>query len=210
MCEEMIKSFKETTTGESDLVLGLSANDPHVEDYLKLANRYNLGIYIEDTNSITKIFNSIWEMSNNKYIAYHMTNDDVLYQSPEWDKFVVYFFTKLYKKGGIMYGDDQFHGMQLCTLPIISANICDALGWLQYDALGSLFGDAVWMHIGMNAECLHYISNFKTEHRHWINEKRENDNLNYREHLKRDEFIFNFWKQNLADEAIVKVKELIK
>lgn len=195
--------------GYSDLIIGLSANDPWIEQYQELALKYKVIAKVFNTNSTTEIFNELWK-ENPGYYCYHMTNDDVIYKTKGWD---CVFITILFAKGGgIAYGDDSFHGSQLCTLPVISHDIIECLGWLQHPSLDKLFGDAVWMHIGGEVPCLYFHHQMILEHKHWINGKREKDSTaeEYLIGYRNDEFKYNIWRANLANGEIERVKTMFK
>ena len=111
--------------------------------------------YEED--SITKIFNKVFE-ANPDYDFYHMTNDDVIYKTKEWD-------VKLAQKGKISYGNDLFQGANLCTFPMIDGDIVRALGWLQMPTLERYCGDVVWKFIGEQLNILNYNEDVIIEHK---------------------------------------------
>lgn len=209
MCESMIKSYLKTKAPEnmSDMILGLSMDDPCIPEYIELAQKYKVRAEIFNTNSTTEIFNAIWK-KNPDYYCYHMTNDDVTYKTVDWDGI---FITNLYKEGGgIIYGDDCFHGSGLCTLPCISSNVLNAIGWLQYPGLDKLFGDAIWMKIGNQVPCIYWHFQVKMEHKHWINGKREVDTTaaQYLVGYRRDEMVYKVWDSSLSHIDIEKVKRL--
>lgn len=215
MCETMIKSYIKTRASEnaeintwSDMILGLSANDPCIPEYMALSLKYNIAAETFDTNSTTEIFNQLWKKYKENYYCFHMTNDDVIYETQDWDgQFIA---TLDQQGGGIVYGDDKFHGAGLCTLPCISSSVLNALGWLQYPGLDKLFGDAVWMKIGNQVPCIYWNYQVKMEHKHWINGKREKDSTaeEYLVGYRRDEMIYKLWENNIAQSNIDKVKML--
>lgn len=215
MCEEMLKSYQKTRAsdprvpkGWSDLILALSANDPCLDQYWALSRKYNVRATVYQTNSTTVLFNEIWGELKDQYYCFHMTNDDVIYLTDGWD--FVFIEILLQQGGGIVYGDDQFHGAGLCTLPCISRNVTEAVGWLQYSALDKLFGDAVWMKLGNQVPCIYWHHQMKMEHKHWINGKRDQDvtSKEYLVNYKKEEFIYNLWANNLAAGDVEKVKKL--
>jgi hypothetical protein len=216
MCEDMLKSYRKTCAtdarnpkGWSDMILGLSANDPCIPEYMELAKKYRVKAYVYESNSTTFIFNEIWK-DHQEYYCYHMTNDDVTYQTEGWD--FVFIDVLLQQGGGIVYGDDGFHGAHLCTLPCISQNVLQCTGWLQYSGLDKLFGDAVWMKIGNQVPCIYWHHQMKMEHKHWINGKRKPDATaeEYLVGFRQDELVFNVWDKNLSHLEIEKVKNLFK
>lgn len=116
----------------------------------------SIRIYYEKGN-ITNIFNKAFQ-DNPDYDFYHMTNDDVIYNTVNWD-------LKLAKKGKITYGADVFQNQNLCTFPMIDGDIVRALGWLQMPKLERYAGDVVWKFIGQNLNILEYIPSVSIEHK---------------------------------------------
>lgn len=209
MCEAMIKSYLKTKAPEnlSDMILGLSMDDPCIPEYIVMAQKYKIRCEAFNTNSTTAIFNMIWK-KNPDYYCYHMQNDDVIIKTKDWDgEFIV---TLMQQGGGIVYGDDCFHGAGLCTLPCISSNVLNAIGWLQYPGLDKLFGDAIWMKIGNQVPCIYWNFQVKMEHKHWINGKREPDATaaEYLIGYRQDEMVYKVWDSSLSHLDIAKVKKL--
>lgn len=98
--------------------------------------------------TVTEIINHAFK-NNPKYDFYHITNDDVEYQTKDWD-------LKLAVKGKITYGDDLLQGYGLCTFPMIDGDIVRALGWLQLPSLNRYSGDIIWKFLGQACNCLEY------------------------------------------------------
>lgn len=106
--------------------------------------------------SITKIFNKIFQ-ENAGYDYYFMANDDIIFQTINWD-------IKLAHKGKISYGNDLFQGQNLCTFPMIDGDIVRALGWLQMPELYHYCGDVVFGFIGKELNILEYVPDVIIKH----------------------------------------------
>lgn len=105
------------------------------------------------TESINNIFNLYPEED-----FYHITNDDVIYESPLWD-------IELAIKGKISWGKDGIQNEGLVTFPMIDGDIVRALGWLQLPSLNRYCGDVVWKFIGKECGILNYCPNVKITHK---------------------------------------------
>lgn len=111
--------------------------------------------------SVTECINAAF-LKWNRFDLYHITNDDVIYETPGWDdKFKAPFKSG---KSGIVYGNDLFQGENLCTFPVISADIAKTLGWLQLPTLDRYCGDVVWRFIGKHCGCLKYLPDVILRH----------------------------------------------
>ena len=86
---------------------------------------------------------------NPDFDFYHITNDDVSYETPLWD-------VALANKCKISYADDGLQGKNLCAFPMIDGNIARALGWLVMPYFKKYCGDVVWKFMGESLKILEY------------------------------------------------------
>lgn len=205
-CYNMVKSFKETSS-ESNLIIGIDNDEKYKKDYLKITQDFNITILEFDHCTTTKIYNTIFNIFRN-YKYYHMTNDDFIYKTKEWDKkFINKLDSYLY---GICYGNDLIQKERLCTAPCISSSIIRAIGWLQLPTLTHLCGDFVWFSIGKKLNCLYYLSDVIIEHEHYQNNKANIDdvylNTNSKEMYETDWRAFNEYVNKQRDQDIDKIR----
>ena len=102
-----------------------------------------------EIGNITKIINRTF-MENDNYDFYHVTNDDCIYKTPEWD-------LKLAKKGKITYGNDGIPEGINGQFLMIDGDIARAVGWLQMPMLNRYCGDVCWRFIGEQLGILEHI-----------------------------------------------------
>ncbi len=114
----------------------------------------------DEVKPITQIFNETFEKYPD-YDYYHMTNDDVIYKTKDWDVLLA----NAIIEPGIAYGNDMFQSENLCTFPMISGDIVRKLDWLQMPTLNRYCGDVVWKFIGESTKCLHYVPEVIIEHK---------------------------------------------
>lgn len=156
---------------------------------------------MQDSMTPTQCFNKAFEQ-NPTYDFYHMTNDDVIYHTPGWDKLLAI-------KGKISYGRDGIQDQNLCTFPMIDGDIVRAVGYLQHPTLCKYCGDNVWMEIGKYAKCLNYVPEVFIEHLHFLIGKRENDDKGYDANFEYDKRMFWNWNANESIADIKKVKGVL-
>ncbi len=123
---------------------------------------------------------------------YHVTNDDVIYQTPGWDERLIQVLDDY--GSGISYGNDLFQGQNLPTFPMISREIVEAVGWLQMPTLKKYYGDSVWKNIGEELKCLYYVPEVIIEHKHFYAGK--SDELPNKELEAQDMQAFAQWLVN--------------
>lgn len=165
-------------------------------------------LFLSEIGSTTEIINEAYRKSPH-YDFYHVTNDDFIYQTKDWDKILM---NEIESRGGfgIAYGNDLFNGRNLPTTSVISANIIRALGWLQLPGLKYLYGDMVWKHIGESLGCLYYNKDVIIEHEHVRNHKTTNDSVyektNSSEIYESDEKVFSQWRKYYSEQDIRKIR----
>ena len=201
----MLESFYATSINSMMLVI-VDKDDPTLEQYRKVAEDFkNISLWETAYASNTERLNAAFK-NYPFYQFYHITNDDVIYRTPEWDR---KFLDILKNRTGIAFGDDKEFSDRLCPTPFIHGNIVRALGWLQMPKLIHLYGDNVWMIIGKMLRNLFYVGDVVIEHMHPVAGKAEMDNVylkdNSKEMYEHDSDAFFQW---CADESLKDVKHI--
>ncbi len=114
-------------------------------------------LYEVSFGTVTEAINFAFNKFPN-FDFYHVTNDDVIYHTKQWD-------IKLANKGKISYGNDMLQGKDLCTFPMIDGDIVRAVGWLQLPILNKYCGDNVWKFIGEQLNILDYHGDVLLKHK---------------------------------------------
>ena len=198
MLKDMLASFKDTSTG--DIVFGVSINDPQFHETLKIVRDYEYRIFDKD-KTITQILNELCQEYPD-YEYYHITNDDVIYQTKEWDERIISL-----NKAVVFYGNDLFQGINLPTMPIIHRDLIKTVGWLQMPTLNRYCGDLVWRFLTQKI-CLYYFPDIIIEHKHFLAGK-GNTPVNM-DTYKKDMQSFAKWVAGESELQIMKVRELCK
>lgn len=204
---EFLKSFKETKSEGTELILGLDINDPQHGAYIKLSEEYDFHVGDFQGENITQIFNMIVQKEMD-WDYYMPINDDFVFKTIGWDKLLI----EAIRGKGIAYPNDLFQGENCPTTSVISKEIVQALGWLQLPTLTHLFGDRVWWTIGKTCHCLTYCPDVIIEHRHFVSGKANpdivSDRTNSLDMYKKDEEQFVAWLTNQAKEDCDKVMKI--
>lgn len=202
----MITSFKETST-LSDIIIGIDTDEKQISEYIDILCEFHILIIFFNGKTTTEIYNSIANCFNG-YDFYHLTNDDFVYMTKDWDKIIVQSSETLGK--GIFYGNDTVQKDRMCTAPIISGDIVRSLRWLQMPTLTHLCGDLVWHSIGKKLNILHYLKDVIIEHRHYQNNKAQLDETyrktNSKEMYDRDWKAFDSWIKESREEDLQRIQ----
>lgn len=183
MLKEMISSFNKMSICDNQLFIIIDADD--ITPYSEKPD------FIFPKATLTVQINRAYEVLKNQgFTHFHVTNDDVIYQTSGWDKLLV----DAIEGSGISYGRDGSMDEGLCTFSMISADIPLALGWLQCPAVDSLFADNIWFDLGHELGRLYYEPKVFLEHRHWSVGKRTRES-DYMERYKKDEHSYQQWRK---------------
>lgn len=197
-CKRAVDSFFSTST-KSDLIILVDEDDPQLLEY------HSIGyLQIASRGTITQRINQAFQ-DKPDYQYYHISNDDVLYHTPQWDLKILQLFDDY--GDGIAYGNDLFQGENLCTFPFISGPIAKSIGWLQMPLLNRYCGDLVWKLLGKNLNCLYYYQDIVIEHLHYLIGK-GNHPVDM-EIYQQDKIAFAQWLQK-ADLDIWKVRKMVQ
>lgn len=207
--EEFLETFTTTKSEGTHLILGLEHEDPELQAYFKLSEKYDFGIGVFKGDNITQIFNAIALNSDNDYQYYMPINDDFVFNTPGWDTLLI---EEIEKHGkGIAWPNDLFQNTYPST-SVISGDIVKALGWLQMPTLTHLCGDIVWATIGQKVDCIYKCSDVIIEHKHFVTGKSESDSIsnktNSKEMYDKDWAAYNQWLEINSNEDIEKVKKV--
>lgn len=206
LCKQMLESFLNTCFNETHIIFSLDEDDKQYEDYKNLFQLHDIPFLTLPYGSVTHHINSMY-YSTLPYDYYHITNDDVIYRTQGWDKILL---AGLGTDKGIVYGNDLFQGENLPTFPIVSREICEALGWLQCPSISKYYGDTIWKEIGQKTSCLYYNRDVIIEHIHNLNGKRDQDNPSYISEYSSDNMAYLNWYANESIRDIGKVMRCLK
>jgi hypothetical protein len=162
-------------------------------------------LFLTEVGNTTQLINEAFH-KNSFYKYYHLTNDDFIYQTKDWDKI----FINSILDGGIAHGNDLYLGEALPVAPFISGDVARAVGWLQLPTLTHLCGDMVWNHIGRSLGILKYHKEVIIEHKHFLNHKAEKDSVyeitNSKEMYAKDHAACKEWIANQSADDIARIR----
>lgn len=167
----LLQSWKETTVGLSDLIVGVDIDD-HNYDELKselLIEEYQPQPFLRILNEM-----AVKHAPNYKYLCF--MEDDCRFITPNWEET----FINAMKEIGdyaIVWGEDLVNHDRLVGIPFMDSKIVDVLGFMSPPSLKCLWVDYFWKRVGQDLGTLRYHPHITVEHRHYSTGKREKDGV---------------------------------
>lgn len=159
LLRRMIDSFNKTRASNTDLVVYVDDDDPRLDeyksDYIMVGKRMN----------VAQIHNHLVAI-NPGYDYYMPINDDVTFESPNWDEILIEAIESKGDGWGISFGNDTTgnHKHSLPTFGMMSGNIVKTLGYFYPLELKMLNGDIFLLDIGRAIGKLYYCPNVVIKH----------------------------------------------
>lgn len=164
-------SWINTTTGNSDFLLGIDDNDKH--NY-PLLNNIILDVNKEQLTVVKKI-NYLFKKYSSNYKYIYFVGDDCIFRTSGWEDIFLEDAEK--HKYCVYYGNDTIQEHRLPTHPFISINLLNQIGFMGPECLVHMFVDNFWMELGKIVNNLKYFPQITLEHLHPANGKAEEDSL---------------------------------
>lgn len=92
--------------------------------------------------------------------------DDHLPRTFGWDSAFMQAQYGLGRRGGVVYADDGWQGVDLPTAPVISTQVVRALGWYSPPGLRHAYVDNFWRALGIMLGHICYLPDVLIEHLH--------------------------------------------
>jgi len=173
----MLKSFDETKSDGTDIVIYISDCDPRLEEYkVTLKDRnYIVGKRLPTSH----VFNYCAEKFPD-YQYYGEVADDHIYITKNWDDILI---KEIEAHGGwgIAWGWGMIHPRE-ARLPqavVMSANVVRALGFFSHPSITHAYNDRFMQDLMETLNMAYYRPDVIVEHRHVLNNKAQMDD-NYR------------------------------
>lgn len=161
LLKKMIESFTKTKSIDTDLVVYLDNDDPFINKYD--FNCHNL--VIGERIPVAQIHNYLVN-TNPDYDFYMPINDDIIFETFEWDKILIDAINKKGGGWGIAYPDDTTENWKhnLPTFGMISGNIVKTIGHLYPLELKMFYGDNFLLDLGRAIGKLFYCDKVVVQH----------------------------------------------
>jgi len=166
--EELKDSWIKTTTGNSDLLIGLDEDDEHHYPRLESVN-YEVNKRLRMVGTLNLLANKY--CAEYEYITF--LGDDHRFRTDDWEN--TFLNDAKEQKYSIFYGNDLLQGANIPTAVFISSNIIKKLGFMVPTKLIHMYADNFWLELGRALSCLRYYPNLIIEHMHPAASKAKTD-----------------------------------
>jgi hypothetical protein len=155
---------------DTQLVLGVDADDEDLDAYRKAAP---VTVVEPAGPGMVGALNQLVARHAADSTCLAFLGDDHVPRTEGWDARLVDAIATM--GGGVAYGNDLVHGINLPTAVALDARLVQALGYMAPPTLRHLYVDNVWKDWGYGLGRLAYLNDVVIEHLHPIVGKAEND-----------------------------------
>jgi glycosyltransferase involved in cell wall biosynthesis len=164
--ERLIKSWKNTTTNLSDLLVVIDSDD---DSYQELIKKYPEVIW-EITDPV---FGSFLHLINSKAVKYSteyqyigFMEDDIVFETSGYES---RFIKKLKELGktGIVHAKDGIDKRKFVSIPVVDSYIIRTLGWFAPPCLKSLWADNFWREMATAVGTYYKFEDVVIKHYHY-------------------------------------------
>jgi hypothetical protein len=206
--QNMLRSFDETKSEGTDIIIYISDCDPRLEEY-KVAlegRRYEIGKRLFPSAVCNYLARKYPD-----YLYYADVADDHIYRTKNWDKILI---DEIESHGGwgVSFGWGMIHPKEarLPQASIISGNIVRLLNYMTPPAITHAYNDNALQDLAETLGILYPRPDVVIEHQHFLNGKGTMDD-NYRwvlsqETLEIGKKQYEFWRNYGMQDEIARIK----
>jgi hypothetical protein len=203
--DRLIKSWRKTTYGYSDIMCVFDKDDVH--HYTDILPPLGQSWVMERdclVGKLNKVATQPQLLAN--YHTLCFVGDDVVFETDGWDERITDWM--LGHHPGVCYCNDLLQGENLPNNVFLSSEIVKAQGFMCPPELKHYYIDNYWKDLGIRLGSIKYFPDIIIEHLHWSNNKSEKDAL-YSESEKmmgEDQRAFDKYRMEKFDSDIQKIK----
>lgn len=202
--DRLIKSWRKTTYGYSDLAIIMDDDDyKNYGDIFPPMAKLHVGPRL---NLVQKL-NLTAAHYTDEYHTLCFVGDDVVFETEGWDERITDWM--LGHHPGVCYCNDLLQGENLPNNVFLSSEIVKAQGYMVPPVMKHYYIDNYWKDLGIRLGNIKYFPDIIIEHLHWSNGKSEKDQL-YSESEKmmaEDQKAFDNYRAERFDSDIKKIKQ---
>lgn len=166
--QRLLQCMADTCTVETDLLVGLDADDPSLPEYLTLEDVYPWRSIIEpNLHQVVAWINRLAVPEVDNYRNIGQIGDDNVLRTKNWDKVVCDTLSRPDIR--FCFGDDAYPGRIAGSLSchvFMRSSVVKALGYMGPPSIRHMYVDPVWMAWG-RATGIQYLPDIDVEHLHY-------------------------------------------
>jgi len=161
----MLESFDATRTLDTEIVVYISLDDPHLQEYIDALRGRRWLYFIGPHKYMAEVLNFFSREVFPDCEYYQEVNDDHIYQTVGWDKMLVDCILQQGEGWGIACPNSLIDKNPSAYM--ISGNIVRLLGWFILPKLRHLFGDCSTTTLGNGLRRLFHVEEAHVYHKCW-------------------------------------------
>lgn len=128
MCHRFVSSAYQNAKwpGRLEVLIYLDSDDPSLKDYVSALSSTPARIIVGKSEGVGKAWNCLARASSGEYLM--MANDDLVYESKEWDWGLLKQLLRFPDQFVLGYADDGINEGRHCAFPIVSRRWYEELG----------------------------------------------------------------------------------
>jgi hypothetical protein len=209
---ELIEVWRQTTTGDTRLLIALDNDDPDLDRYAIPAPTGKIEFVVGERLRLGGTLNKLSVERARDHFAVGFMGDDHRPRTEGWDEKLI---AELRRLGtGLAYGNDPLQGERLPTAITMTSDIITTLGYMVPPGGVHLYFDDFWLAIGRALDRIVYLPDVIIEHMHPAAGKAEWDErykeVNASTVYNHDQQVFNEWMASSAPVEVPRLKALLR
>lgn len=172
--ERLIESWRNTTSGLSDLLVCYDSDDHSYDDMIEKYDDVIWCLNEGETRSFLRILNDVALVCCEDYQYLGFMEDDCVFETKDYEQKFIDKFKEL-GPYGIVFANDLLNTPRLITLPVLNSNIVKELGFYCPEELNCLFADNYWRDLATCLGSEYYFEDIIIKHLHYTVEQTECD-----------------------------------
>jgi hypothetical protein len=208
---ELWKTWQDTTTGNTALLVAADDDDPQLPGYRQVCDGWGIELVVGPRLRMCPTLNKVAVERAPHHFALGFLGDDHRPRSRGFDE--RYLETLRDLGTGFVYGNDLLAGERLPTQVAMTSNIVQALGAMVPASVHHLWADNQWLDLGQAIDRIRYLPDVVVEHLHPLNGKAASDagyeEVNAPDAFEADRLVYADWYAKQMPADIAKLKALI-
>lgn len=197
----------EKTGASTPVMVRFDDDDTELQKYIEIKLPLNFIRIIGPRIGLSRSINQVFEIYPDEP-WYGLLADDLLPQTPEWDKLLV----ETADTFNISYPNDMGKFPELPTHPCVGGDLVRAIGWFGFPPTQHYFVDTIWKYLGEQLHNIYRLDAVVVEHLHYSTGKSEMDQ-NYQESSgkwQHDKRAYKEWCNAHGKQLVEKLAEIYK